>query len=219
MRDHHSSALIVPADASPKFLGTEPSQVGVVVSQMTLRIRSSTSAGSNKRTFWGATRGCPWRYEVHVRKIEGKKHHSEELTQLTRALTKSILSIRPTFWGIQCKDLQANFRGPEFLWDRALFNLSKHSSSWLSLPGRTWDTRSVRIADICVISLAVIVPGGIAPKSHSNTREGNIDVVDPEVKPRRYRVWCWTKPSNMQCMGSMTSCREGSQYDKRQSSK
>jgi hypothetical protein len=51
IRDRHSSALIVPADALPKFLGTEPSQVGVVFLQIMLQIHSSTSAVSNKQTF------------------------------------------------------------------------------------------------------------------------------------------------------------------------
>jgi hypothetical protein len=59
--DRHSSALIVPALASPKLEGTEPSQDGVAVSLMTLWMCSSTSGVQNFR-FLVAAYGLVFRY-------------------------------------------------------------------------------------------------------------------------------------------------------------
>jgi hypothetical protein len=41
--------------------------------------------------------------------------------------------------------------------------------------------RRVQITDICVNSWAIIVLG-ISPKSHANAREGDVDVIDSEVR-------------------------------------
>ena len=106
MREHHSSALIVPVARSPKFADTDPSQLSIEVSQITVWIHYKilcVSKSVSKVTYSGMS----WYWKASV-----KETKSNEITHpCNEQLSTVILGQSASIGGIATKGVAYKLEG------------------------------------------------------------------------------------------------------------